>query len=383
MMIFDEPYVSDVLFQTAVRNQYPVLDNDFVRTLPDCGKLNLVSAEEFTDKFKESRKIYTNSENAISWINSYLDFSDIVERIDTFKNKVKFRDILSGMYPDFYYREVLLEEIEHLRVKELKFPFIIKPSVGFFSLGVYYVQDEEHWKTVREKLIAESVRIRNYYPEDVLDSGGFLIEEVIKGVEYAIDGYYDGDGNPVVLNVLKHFFAGLEDVSDRVYVTSAEIVQDIEPKIMKFLESLSRLTHVKDFPFHLEIRIDEHGTIVPIEMNPMRFAGWCCTDISHFGYGFNTYEYFLSGTNPDWGRIAAEKDKTYALCVIEKGAHIGDDINGFDYDRLVSKFSNVLALRKTDYKKYGVFAFMFLEVESEKDSELEFILNSDLKEFIL
>jgi hypothetical protein len=384
MIIFDEPFVSDVLFQTAKKNKFPVLENDYVKTIKGYEELNLFPAERFIERFKTKPLIYTNSENAIGWINENLMFSDIIERIDMFKNKAKFRDLLSGMYPDFYYQEVEFEQIEHLKAKDLKFPFIIKPAVGFFSLGVYYVADKDSWKDVREKLITETKKAREYYPEDVLNSSTFIIEEVIEGVEYAIDGYYDSYGKPVVLNVLKHYFAGDDDVSDRVYVTSVPIAREIGKKVKKFLKSLGNLAVVKDFPFHLEIRIDKDGNMVPIEMNPMRFAGWCCTDIADFAYGLNTYKTFLESGKPDWDEIESRVgDKVFGMCVIEKGAHIDDStLKGFKYKKLAKSFSNVLDLRKTDYEKYGVFAFLFVQVDSEDSDELKYILNSDLTEFL-
>lgn len=385
MFILDEPFASKVLLDTLKKRQYPVLNTEFARAQEGAEELTLFSAERFIERFKTKPLIYTNSENAITWINDNLIFSDLIERIDMFKNKAKFRDLLSGMYPDFYYKEVTIDQIEFLSVKDLKFPFIIKPSVGFFSLGVYYVEDEESWRSVRVQLLEDTDKIKNYYPEDVLDSSGFIIEEVIEGVEYAIDGYYDSYGNPVVLNVLKHDFAGKDDVSDRVYVTSVPIVREIGEKVMKFLTSLSRLSVVKDFPFHLEIRIDKNGQMIPIEMNPMRFAGWCCTDISVFAYGLNTYECFMDNLKPDWDEIEERcGDEVYSMCVIEKGAHIDDStLTGFDYEKLKSSFSNVLDLRETDYEKYGVFAFLFLQVDSEQSEELKYILNSDLTEFLI
>jgi len=385
MFILDEPFASKVLLDTVKKNKYPVLLNDFIKNNVDLSDLTPLSDERFIERFQTKPLIYTNSENAISWINENLMFSDLIERIDMFKNKGKFRDMLSGMFPTFYYKEVLLEDLEKLQIKDLQFPFIIKPTVGFFSLGVYYVEDETSWKDIRLKLIEETEKIKDYYPEDVLDSSGFIIEEVIEGVEYAIDGYYDSYGNPVVLNVLKHYFAGKDDVSDRVYVTSVDIVEDVHDKVMRFLTSLSRLAVVKDFPFHLEIRIDEDGNMVPIEMNPMRFAGWCCTDISVFAYGLNTYEYFMESMKPDWEEVRKKAgDDVFAMCVIEKGAHIDDStLAGFDYEKLKATFSNVLDIRETDYEKYGVFAFIFVKVDSEDSEELKKILNSDLSEFLI
>lgn len=384
MIIFDEPFVSDVLLKTAVEKGYPVLDNAMARSLGNAG-LNLLSPEKFAERFKDKQMLYTNSENAISWINENLAFADIVEKTDIFKNKVKFRDMLSGMYPDFYYKEVLFDDIAHLSAKDLKFPFVIKPSVGFFSLGVYYVEDEAAWKTIRPRIIEDTEKIKGYYPEDVLNSHGFIIEEVIDGTEYAIDAYYNDNGEPVILDVLKHYFAGAEDVSDRVYMTSVKIVRETSAKVKKFLESLGRLTLIKNYPFHIELRIDKNGNVVPIEVNPLRFAGWCCTDVAWFGYGLNTYEYFQESREPDWDEIEKRVgDKVFSLLVIEKSPKIDDsNLKGFDYDKLNSSFTKVLEMRKTDYMKYGVFCFMFVETDVEDSPELKAILNSDLKEYLI
>lgn len=384
MFIFDKPYVSEVLIETCRKHGYPVLHNDVVDELGLKG-LNLFSPERFADRFRARPQLYSNSENAITWINENLAFSDIVEKADLFKNKVKFRDLLSGMFPDFYYREVMFYEISSLSSKDLRFPFIIKPSIGFFSLGVYYVQDAASWKTIRPRLIEETEKIRGYYPEDVLNSQGFIIEEVIRGVEYAIDAYYDNAGEPVILNVLKHNFAGAEDVSDRVYITSVEIIKEVSGKIRKFLTSLGRLAVLHNFPFHIEVRIDEQGRVVPVELNPLRFAGWCCTDIAHFAYGINTYEFFADNSIPDMTELEkTHGGKTYALVVVEKSAKVKDEnLIAFDYEKLKKSFSKVLEIRETDYVKYGVFCFMFVEVESEESEELKNILNSDLSEYLI
>ncbi|WP_415238824.1 ATP-grasp domain-containing protein [Seleniivibrio woodruffii] len=384
MFILDKPFVSKVLLDTVKRNNYPVLDNDTARELlGDSG--NLLSSERFADRFRSRPVVYTNSENAVAWINENLMFSDIVEKVDLFKNKVKFRDLLSGMFPDFFYREVLFNEIETLRSKDLRFPFVIKPAVGFFSLGVYYVEDETAWRRIRPQIIEETLKVRDYYPDDVLNAHSFIIEEVIEGTEYAIDGYYNSDGEPVILNVLKHFFAGSEDVSDRVYVTSVKIVREISEQVHKFLVSLGRLAVVKDFPFHIEVRIDDKGRVVPVELNPLRFAGWCCTDIGFFAYGLNTYEYFAGSSVPDWDEIESRcGDKVYAMVVVEKSAKIDDGkLVGFDYEKLRNSFTKVLELRESDFRSYNVFSFVFAETDSEDAPELKAILNSDLSEYLI
>lgn len=41
MFIFDEPFVSDRLLSVVKKNDYPVLDNEFVRSLEGAEGLNL------------------------------------------------------------------------------------------------------------------------------------------------------------------------------------------------------------------------------------------------------------------------------------------------------------------------------------------------------
>jgi hypothetical protein len=58
------------------------------------------------------------------------------------------------------------------------------------------------------------------YSENVLQTS--IIEEFIRGEEYAIDYYYDNNGDAVLLNVLHHPFLRTDT---RVYSTSKAIIE--------------------------------------------------------------------------------------------------------------------------------------------------------------
>jgi 5-formaminoimidazole-4-carboxamide-1-beta-D-ribofuranosyl 5'-monophosphate synthetase len=60
-------------------------------------------------------------------------------------------------------------------------------------------------------------KLKSIFPENVLNTSNFIIEEFIRGEEYAIDYYYDNNGDAVLLNVLHHLFSSGTDTSDRVY----------------------------------------------------------------------------------------------------------------------------------------------------------------------
>ena len=226
--------------------------------------------------------------------------------------------------------------------------------------------------------------LADIYPEQVLGLDPFVVEEVIEGEEFAVDAYFDTDGRPVLVDVLAHLFASPDDVSDRVYLTSAEVVRRLGPPAMEFLAEVGRRTGVTDFPVHAELRIDAAGRVAPIEINPMRFGGWCATDLAHFAYGVNPYRCYLRGERPDWARIAEETaGRTTAMIVSDLPGTVDlAAIESVDYERFAARFSHVLELRPTDFTRYPVFAFTFVEVPSDDLSELHAVLGADLREYV-
>ena len=62
-----------------------------------------------------------------------------------------------------------------------------------------------------------------------------------------------------------------------------------------------------------------------------------------------------------------------------------DDATGderFDYEALRDRFSQVRALRPFDVRRTGTYGFLFLETDAETADELDFLKNTDLKEFL-
>ncbi len=385
MFILEEPYVSDFLKKTAVGMGLPILDNTTARRVLAGTGLKPTPEDEFIRLASETRLplIYSNSENAIDWVGRNLSRTTLPDQIERLKNKIKFREILKEIYPEYVFQGLDFKELDKVDPSKFNKPFIVKPAVGFFSLGVHKVHKDEDWtKTV--KAITEEVRdIRRMYPEQVLDVSKFIIEECINGQEFAVDAYFDTKGEPVILDILGHLFASENDVSDRVYYTSATLIRKWETAFRSVLGKLGRLAGLTDFPVHAELRVDDRGNIAFIEVNPMRFAGWCCTDLAHFAYDLNPYEYFLEQKKPNWDQILKDREgKAWSLVVADMPSSINcADIVSVDYEALAGKFSKLLELRKVDYAKYSVLGFLFVETAESDMSELEAILQSDLMEF--
>ena len=382
MIVLDEPYVSDPLVDWLEQSQHPVLDNAVAAALATEGRrLNLVGEDEASRRIEAGERVYTNSENALAWVVDHAGNAPLARAIDLFKDKAAMRRALAGLDPDLFFKTCSIDELFKLDFARLPAPFVLKPSVGFCSVGVYAVADREDWERALADIQKNAASWHDLYPESVIGAGSFILEGYIDGTEYALDAYFDEQGRARILNVLRHDFASAEDTSDRMYVTSAAIVRDNAPAFAAWLDKVNALVGARNFPVHVEVRVDE-GHVCPIEFNPLRFAGLGGTDVSWYAYGYRTYEAFLEGVQTDFGAAFAGKEgKVYSMSLL----NAPDDATGderFDYEALRDRFSQVLALRPFDVRRTGTYGFLFLETDAETADELDFLKNTDLKEFL-
>lgn len=105
--------------------------------------------------------------------------------------------------------------------------------------------------------------LQSNFPKEVLDTSNFIIEEYIKGEEYAIDAYFNKDGEIMILNILHHKFSSGADTSDRVYSTSKEIIYENKNRVEGFLQPIVDKLNLRNFPLHVEIRINEEEKFPP------------------------------------------------------------------------------------------------------------------------
>jgi hypothetical protein len=387
MFFLDKPYISDFLKSTLSENSIPIVGTKILKEFDLPEGLNILSEKEAVALAKNSKDVllYCTSENSIGWIAQNLNFCDIPRKIELFKDKIKFRKLIQPLFPAFYFKAIHFEDFDEVQYEDLPCEFIIKPSIGFMSMGVYKVTCKEEWSRVKTSIKDEVEQSLGLYPLEVINVKEFIIEECIDGDEYAVDVYFNSLGEPVILNILEHIFFSASDVGDRIYSTSKSIIQNNIQEFTSFMQRIGALAQMKNFPVHVELRRNKNGVILPIEINPMRFGGWCTTaDLTYRAYGFNPYLYYYNQQKPDWERILADiEDELYSIVVLDNSTGISTSkVKSFDYEKLVSKFEEVLELRKVDFYTYPVFGFLFTKTQKDNMQELQYILRSDLKEFI-
>ena len=385
MILLDEPYVSTFLQKTARDMGIPVLNCSNDRELISITDLKTVNENEFLNiaKTKSPLLLYCNSENSLQWIYRNLEDTGIPRAIEMFKDKVRFRKLVQQIYPHFLFKDVSYNELPNVDTSKIKKPFIIKPAIGFFSMGVHKVSSDDEWESIVGLIQDEMVKVKGLYPTEVMNSSKFIIEDYIEGAEYAIDAYYDNNGDPVILNILEHPFSSNGDVSDRIYFTSKQIISKYRIAFTEVLTSIGKATGISNFPVHVEVRVDQRGNVIPIEVNPMRFAGWCTTDLAFYAYGINVYEHYFNQKRPDWDEILKTDDqKLFCLVVADIPGDINlEAIEAINYEGYLSNFSSLLEFRKVDHKKYPVFAFSFISVDGDSN-EVNEILKLDSRQYI-
>lgn len=386
MIIIEKPYASEFLIDTIAQNDWVVLENDAIKDAEiEEGAFDMIPPDVAKNYYltQEYPLIYSNSENAISWVLQNLPESNLSNYIKFCKDKVVFREVLREIYPEFYFKSVELEELKNMSPDGLKFPVVLKPAVGFLSFGVHTIKDTKTWKEVIDKIDKEMRQAAFLYPNHVVNSSKFIIEELIEGEEFAVDAYYDRDGEPVILNIFQHPFYDSNDVSDRIYLMSAGIMIKYMAKFGLLLREIGQLQNMKNFPMHIELRITKDEKIIPIEINPMRFAGWCTTDVAKYAWGINVYESFFEQTKPDWNSILANisKEVFYFSMAEVPSNQDKSKIKGFEYERFLSNYSNVLEVRRINYRENPLFAVIFGSTKSK--DEVVKILSLKTADYIL
>lgn len=383
MFILDKPYVSEFLEKTLEKNKFPVLNTAAVKELVSNTGINYIDEEKAVKKLRNYKNpvLYTNSENSIEWISKNLCFTDLPDKIALCKDKIKFRKIISKIYPDFYFKEVSFEDIKRIKPQDLKFPLVLKPAVGFLSFGVYMIYNDSEWNSTISILEEDIKKFKTIYPLNVVNTSTFIIEEMVLGEEFAVDAYYNEKGEAVILNIYKHPFCSEKDVSDRVYFTSKAIIEKYLKEFEQLLQKIGNAVDLKNFPVHIELRVNKEN-IIPIELNPMRFAGWCMTDIAYYAWGINVYEEYLHQTKPNWQNILENSDENlYYVMFSDVSKDIKkEDIKSIDYDGLVRNIETPLEIRKIDYKIHPIYSIIFAKTPDEK--EITKILNIDVYKYI-
>lgn len=384
MVILDYPYISQEMCARLAERRTPVLRNPASEACALNFDLHLLDEKSFVAALRDGAKLYLNSENALDWVMKNDPDSDRIRGIGLMKDKHALRETLRPMYPGYQFSQHRFEQLGDINAATLRFPLVLKPSVGFFSVGVFVIHNQDEWDRA-VKVLAEKWPIwKDSFPAGVVGDLFFSIEDYIVGDEYAVDAYYDESGKAVVLNVMHHKFADAADVRDRLYCTYTDAMPSWAEEFAVYLNQAGEYLKLRNFPFHMELRVtddSQSNRIIPIEFNPLRFAGCCTTDLARHAYGVSTWLSFLDGDKPDWNEISRRNaNQCFSLIMLDKPEN-GHDGMEFNYDEFSKRLTEMLETRAFGPES-SAFGYVFARTPGDKLDELDAVLHSDLTEFL-
>lgn len=384
MIILEDGPISELMQGYLERSGQPVMATDRARALVREGCcLNLVDPLPAMERVNAGERLYAMAETHLGWVRDHLERPDMIRAIEVFKDKELMRTKLAPLYPDYRFRPVGIEELLTMPCPVEDLPFVVKPSVGFLSAGVYAVRNEADWDSVIAILREQRDVWAARYDATVLDWGRFLIEPLIEGEEYAIDAWYDESGHAQITDILLHEFAGPEDNSDRLYMTGPRIVRSQMEPMTRFLDEANRFVGARCFPVHAEVRV-ANGRVYPIEFNPLRFAGMGSTEISWYAYDHLGFDAFLNNRRIDWDKALARcgEDDLYCMTCLNATADLPSHA-ALDFEALADEVSSVLGITRFDFDAAGSFGFLFWKTSAEDSAERQHLLHLDLNDYLL
>ena len=132
----------------------------------------------------------------------------------------------------------------------------------------------------------------------------------------------------------------------------------------------------------LSVDNENDDEIIPVEVNPMRFSGWCTTDVAKYAWGINVYECFMNQIKPNWNEILTNSQRGvyyFSMAEVPDGLD-KTKIKSFNYDKFLANFSNILEVRRINPKKNPLFAIIFGSTQNKE--EIKEILQLNTKDYI-
>jgi hypothetical protein len=380
LALLSDDYISPLLLNTLMREDIPALirgkrlKGELERFYPGLKVLNKAEAMDIISK--ENNRLLMNSEDFLSCLIDNAPEPSKAERLKVLSDKRQFREMEREAYPDYFFMET---ESDRLKDAKIKLPpgrsYIVKPSSGprvigaGVRTGVRMLKDRSDLEQVAKSLTQDNMS---------LDPGSFLIEEYIRGDEFACDAYISPRGEPVVLGIYAHPLRDPEDFRDIVYFTSAGIMRKMLPRVSDFLRRLSNQTGLQGIPLHVEFRLKENR-LMPIEVDPLRFGSFSIPDLVFFAFGLNPYKYYYNYLKPEWERIISQAGEEIYFRVL---ARMPKEAEGKtpDHEEFADTVQDMVGYCKLDTNRYPAFSIAFGRTK-DMDSVLKY-LNLDFRMYL-
>lgn len=371
---------SNHLSATLIGN--PASESGTLETLPPTPGLRLLNRDQLHElpslRFLKNDKVCLTSESILDDVLARLEDEDRISAILKLKDKFAFRELLSAIYPDFYFKHASLEELPAQKF-DPDSKYVIKPVKGCFGSGVRIIDGNIPLQTlileIREELSKNSAVLSS----DVLTPDEFLIESYIEGEEYAVDMFYDSHGEPIITNIYHHPMPENPAYLHMMYYSNREIFGELYHPAKDFFRKLNQTLQVTNLPIHSEFR-SHNGNLIPIELNSFRFGGMGLGNMGYHALGVNAYQCYIEDTEPDWDSVWKDRENLFGFFIAYNGTNVDLTRSKPDWEKLRRQFSRIILDIPFDYKKQLAFGILYIE---EPKSRLAQLLSLEFNDFFI
>jgi ATP-grasp domain len=349
-----------------------------LESLPITAHLEIISNDDLvkTDlRFGKDDKVCIASEVSMETIVSRMDDLSRKNTIESLKDKYIFRKTIASIYPEYQYQFVKANQINTLTITHKS---VIKPVKGVFGTAVRTIDRDTDLTNLAKELTVELSKNEGIFSDGVLSKEDFLVEEYIEGEEYAVDMFYDADGNPCIINICHHPIPENKAYLHILYYFSKEVFDLIYTKAKHFFTQLNQILNVTNITMHCEFKLDG-DRLMPIEINTLRYGGMGFGNMVFHALGINPYTYFLNNIEPDWQTIWKDRgEDIFCFFIAYNGANINLNEYRPNRERLEQQFTDILLERSFDYQTQLTFGIYCLK---ETKENLANLLKIDFDDF--
>ena len=348
-----------------------------IETLPNTEGLKLIEEEFFLRNHQEFlgiQKVCITSEATLDSILDIIKDEEKISAVKSMKDKYRFRKLLSEYYPQLSFEIIEFDAIKELKITNKK---VLKPIKGCFGTAVKIIDQNSNLNNVAHEIKTEIDKNSSVLSESVLSQGSFILEDYIKGEEYAVDMFFDSKGKPHIVNIYYHPIPEHKEYLHMIYYTNRSIFEMVFDEAMKFFETLNSKLRLENVALHSEFKYT--SGLIPIEINAMRFGGMGLGNMVYHSLNVNPYEMFIKEKSPDWEKIWNQNpDRSFVYFICYNGSQVNKDLEEPDIQKLESKFNHILNKTIFDYKSQLAFGTYTLE---ESKENLEQLLKIDFNNF--
>ncbi|MCK5893166.1 MAG: ATP-grasp domain-containing protein [Endozoicomonadaceae bacterium] len=346
-------------------------------------EIHLLTHQELREKqipLSLANKIYAPHEDALDNILLQSTDAQLADGIIQLKDKFLFRQLLKKVTPDYFCKVVNREKLTALQLPTDR-KYVLKPRKGFFGTAVHFIDHTTDLQVLSLTIEAELKKSGSYFSNNTLDTQDLIVEEFIEGEEYAVDMFFNSNGEPVITNITHHPLAHRQEYFHSLYYTSREVFEQYYDRFITFFNHFNQELKLRNFPIHAEFKGTPEN-FKSIEMNPLRFGGFGLADLAFHTTGLNPFKAYFLNESIDWSEFWQQHpDESYCWVLGYKGAEAIFPAMIPDHQAFQQYLGEIIHYTVVDHLTNPVFAIAYIKVNGS--SRIDEIKDTEFNHFFI